>query len=81
MITVDDLAAKLAVDPGDVRVIAAQHGVWAEHLAPQQAYDVQRVLDPNGERTAPAALYWPGHPDWARETNSPTEGEGDYPPL
>jgi hypothetical protein len=40
--------------------------------------EVRDILDPVGERTAPAPLYWgPGHPrSWAGE--SPTAGEGDY---
>lgn len=40
--------------------------------------EIRDVLDPVGERTAPAPLYWgPGHPrSWAGE--SPTAGEGFY---
>lgn len=90
-VTLAELADMLALDPGDVRVIVEQLGDDPDApLDAAQCGFLRGVFDPHGERTAPAALYWPGaareelpDPDaWPGTVGlSPTRGEGPYPPL
>lgn len=79
--TVDELALDLGfLQPDDVKVLVSEHlglDVHDEVLPVAVCVEVRDVLDPVGERTAPAPLYWAGHPtSWAG--TSPTAGEGDY---
>lgn len=46
-------------------------------VPPEIAADVRTALDPHGERTAPARLYWPDHVENPKPS-SPTAGEGFY---
>lgn len=58
--TTVDLAADLGVDEGDVGVLLEQLGERAPELPDDLASFLRECLDPHGERTAPAGLYWPG---------------------
>ena len=63
MLTVDALAEELAVEPGDVAVLAHELDADAsEQLADALASDLRLLLNPNGERTV-LELYWPGLED------------------
>jgi hypothetical protein len=90
--TIEDLADHLVVDVADVRVLVGWHvdesDTVRSDLPPELCEALHRILDPHGERTAPAPLYWPGHPwgsypdDFDRITGmSPTQGEGELPTL
>jgi hypothetical protein len=58
--TTADLAADLGLQEGDVDVVFKQLGERDPQLPDEFAGFLRRVLDPHGERTAPAAVYWPG---------------------
>jgi hypothetical protein len=62
----DDLAADLGVDEGDVRVLLRQLGEQTPDLPGELAAFLRRLLDPHGERTAPANLFWPRAEDEPR---------------
>lgn len=86
MILAEDLAADLGVDPGDVRaVVESIVDLHDEGIPDEIAAEVRAILDPHGERTAPARLYWPGHEETDELGSrgigslSPTRGEGIYP--
>jgi hypothetical protein len=77
-------ATQLAEDLGflqddDVRQVLTELVDLHDEVIPAElCAEVRSILNPNGERTAPAPLYWPGHRvSWAGK--SPTDGEGDYP--
>lgn len=80
--TAQDLAADLGMlQPDDVKVLLSEYlgvDLHDDVIPAEWCVEVRDVLDPVGERTAPAPLYWgPGHPrSWAG--SSPTAGEGDY---
>jgi hypothetical protein len=57
------LAADLGVSEGDVDVLLEQLGERQLELADELAGFLRELLDPNGERTAPAELYWTGSDD------------------
>jgi hypothetical protein len=59
MASTDDLAANLGVDEGDVVVLLRQLGEQTPEMPDELAAFVSQMLDPHGERTAPAGLYWP----------------------
>lgn len=89
-ISVEDLALDLAVHPGDVVVIVESLvDLHDDDIPDVIAAEVKSVLDPHGERTAPAGFYWPGHPAEIPDPDeprgvmgmSPTRGEGFYPDL
>jgi hypothetical protein len=76
-----DLAEDLGMlQPDDVEHVVVEYlglDLHDETIPAAVCVEVREVLNPNGERTAPAPLYWPGHPvSWAG--SSPTSGEGDY---
>lgn len=80
-VTAADLAADLGLlQDDDVRAVVAELvDLHDDAIPPEIAGEVRSVLDPHGERTAPAALYWSEH----QETNepgyrSPVRGEGFY---
>jgi hypothetical protein len=88
--TIADLAAGLGLDEGDIDVVLELLGedepdLHAAELPDDVASFVRRLLDPHGERTAPATLYWPGNEPLPREWGplgpNPTAPEGDYPEL
>jgi hypothetical protein len=79
--TAQDLAEDLGMlQPDDVRHVVVEHlglDLHDEIIPAAVCVEVRDVLNPNGERTAPAPLFWTGHPvSWAG--TSPTAGEGDY---
>lgn len=80
--TATDLALDLGMlQPDDVQHVLAEYlgvDLHDEEIPAVVCAEVRDVLDPMGERTAPAPLYWgPGHPrSWAG--SSPTAGEGSY---
>ena len=59
----DDLAADLGLDEGDVRVLLRQLGEQTPDMPDELATFLRQTFDPNGERTAPPGLYWPGADD------------------
>jgi hypothetical protein len=64
--TIADLAADLGIDEGDIDVVLELLGedepdLRAAELPDDVASFVRRLLDPHGERIAPATLYWPGN--------------------
>lgn len=78
-------AAELAEDLGmlqddDVRAVVAEIvDLHDDAIPPEIAGEVRSVLNPHGERTAPAALYWPGHTATNESGDrSPVRGEGFY---
>ena len=76
-----DLAADLGVDPGDVDVLLELLDEPTPELPDDLASFVRELLDPHGERTAPAGLYWPGSDDESRRVYGlggpdPTAPEG-----
>jgi hypothetical protein len=82
MTTTTHLATDLGVDPGDVDVLLALLDERAPELSDDLAGFLRSVLDPHGERTAPAGLYWPGADDEPRRAYGlggpdPTAPEGD----
>lgn len=85
MITADELALDLGMlQDDDVRVVVASVvDLDDEEIPDGIAAEVRRVLDPHGERTAPAQLYWPGHVEPGGSLGiggaSPTRGEAEYP--
>jgi hypothetical protein len=81
-----DLAADLAADPGDVDVLLKQLDERVPELSDDLAGLLRRVLDPHGERTAPAGLYWTGADEEPRRRfglggPDPTAPENDGPEL
>jgi hypothetical protein len=73
------LAADLGVDEGDVDVLLAQHGEPAAWQSNNLASFLRSVLDPHGERTAPAGLYWPGaDPEPRQRFRGDAAGVVDY---
>jgi hypothetical protein len=80
--TTTELAEDLGfLQDDDVRhVVSELVDLHDDRIPAEWCVEVRRILDPNGERTAPAPLYWRGHPVvWAGK--SPTDGEGEYPDL
>lgn len=81
-------AAELAEDLGmpqddDVRaVVESIVDLHDEDIPAEIAAEVRDVLNPHGERTAPAALYWPGNVETDEimgegiGARSPVRGEG-----
>lgn len=59
MTSIDALAEDLGLHPGDVAVIAAQHGVAPGEMTDRDAADVRAVLDVHCVRTVPE-VWWPG---------------------
>ena len=57
--TTAELAPALGVSEGDLEVLLGQLGERAARLPTELASFLRSVLDPHGERTAPAGLYWP----------------------
>jgi hypothetical protein len=79
--TAQDLAADLGMlQPDDIQWLLSEHlgvDLHDEVIPVEWCVELRWILNPNGERTAPAPFYWRGHPvSWAGE--SPTAGEGDY---
>jgi hypothetical protein len=54
------LATNLGVNEGDVDVILEQLGERRPELPDELAGFLRQLLDPQGERTTPPELYWPG---------------------
>jgi hypothetical protein len=52
----DDLAAGLGVDDGDIRVLLGQLGEQTPDMPDELAQFLRTLVDPHGERTAPAGL-------------------------
>jgi hypothetical protein len=80
-VTVLELAEDLGfLQPDDVQWTIAEHlglDLHEDFVPSWLCAEVRWILNPVGERTAPAPFYWPGHPlSWAGD--SPTAGEGDY---
>jgi hypothetical protein len=79
--TAQDLALDLGfLQPEDVQWLLSEHlgqDLHGEVIPVEWCVEVRWILDPNGERTAAAPYYWPGHPR-SFEGDSPTAGEGDY---
>jgi hypothetical protein len=77
--TTADLAADLGVDEGDVSVLLELLGERVRELSDDLAAFLRDVLDPHGERTAPAGLYWPSDEQPRRRYGlggpDPTAGE------
>jgi hypothetical protein len=68
------------LQPDDVEYVVSEYlglDVHDEVLPAAVCVEVRDILDPVGERTAPAPLYWPGHPR-SFAGPGPTAGEGDY---
>ena len=59
MASIQSLADQLGVHPGDVQVIATEHGVHVDEFSDQDAADVRRVLDEHCVRSVPE-VWWPG---------------------
>ena len=64
MTTTADLADDLGVDEADVALLLARLAEDDPDLASGTVSDdtasfIRQLLDPHGERTAPAGLYWP----------------------
>jgi hypothetical protein len=82
-ITPEQLAQDLGMlQPDDVQVCVSDVlglDLHTDEIPPEIAAEVRSVLDPHGERTAPARLYWPGHPAQVPRRRSPTDDEGFYP--
>jgi len=82
--TVLDLAEDLGfLQDDDVRTVIVDHlglDLHDEMVPAPVCVQVREVLDPNGERTAPAPLYWAGH-ERSFEGSSPTAPEGFYTDL
>jgi hypothetical protein len=66
--TTTELAAALGVPEGDVDVLLGELGEHAAQLSNELASFLRSVLEPQGERTAPAGLYWPGAESAPRRT-------------
>jgi hypothetical protein len=64
--TSDLAAADLGVEKGDVDVLLELLDESARELPDELAGFLREVLDPQGERTAPDGLYWPGSDDEPR---------------
>jgi len=76
-----DLAEDLGMlQPDDIQYLLAEHlgvDLHDEVIPVEWCVELRDILNPFGERTAPAPFYYPGHPvSWAGD--SPTAGEGDY---
>jgi hypothetical protein len=77
----EQLAQDLGVlQPDDVQVCVSDLLRLDLHdeIPPGIAAEVRSMLDPHDERTAPARLYWPGHPADVPPRVSPTDDEGFY---
>jgi hypothetical protein len=66
MASTDDLASDLGVAEGDVVTLQWQLGEQIPEPPNELAAFVRQMLDPSGDRTAPAGLYWPGRDDEPR---------------
>ena len=61
MTTVEQLAERVCVDAGDIRVIvdqlaaAGMDGIDGDHLSKAVTNEVDKILQPHCERTVPAA--------------------------
>lgn len=79
--TAQDLAEDLGMlQPDDVQHVVVEHlglDLHDDVIPDAVCAEVRWILNPNGERTAPAWGYWPGHPV-SKAGDSPTAGEGDY---
>ena len=79
-----DLAEDLGfLQPDDVRAVVVDHlglDLHDDVIPAAVCVEVRDVLSPNGERTAPAPLYWAGH-ERSFEGSSPTAPEGFYTDL
>jgi hypothetical protein len=64
--TSDLAAADLGVEKGDVDVLLELLDESARELPDELAGFLREVLDPQGERTTPDGLYWPGSDDEPR---------------
>jgi hypothetical protein len=66
-----------AINPIDAEVVVSLPHRGEDVVPAEWCAEVRWILDPRGERTAPAPLYWAGHAvPWAGK--SPTDGEGEY---
>lgn len=65
--TATSLAADLGVDTGDIAVLLDLLDERSLELSDELAAFLRQLLDPHGERTAPAGFYWP------RADSSPRE--------
>lgn len=60
MTTVELLAEDLAVDPGDIRVLAEAMGVEGDDFDNDVAAHLRGILNPHCERTAACSdIWWP----------------------
>jgi hypothetical protein len=79
--TAPDLAADLGMlQPDDIQWLLSEHlgqDLHDEVIPVEWCVELRDILSPNGERTAAAPYYWPGHVR-SFEGKSPTAGEGDY---
>jgi hypothetical protein len=62
----EDLAADLGVDEDDILVLLRQLGEQTPEPPDDLVEFLRWLLDPHGERTAPANLFWPGADDRPR---------------
>ena len=89
MTTTADLAEDLGVNEGDVVLILARlteddPGLAGGTVSDDIASFIRQLLDPHGERTAPAGLYWPDAGPRRRQTYGlggpdPTGHDGGNP--
>jgi hypothetical protein len=89
--TTADLAADLRVDEGDIALLLDHLAEDDPDLAGDAVSDeaasfIRQLLDPHGERTTPAGLYWPGADPQSRRVYGldgpdPTAPQGDVPQL
>ena len=63
----EDLAAELSLDERDLLVPLRQLGEETPEMPDELAAWIREMFDPNGERTAPPGLYWPGADDEPRQ--------------
>lgn len=78
-VTAAELAADLGVGEGDVQYLVSEMiDLHDDKIPPDICGEIRLMLNPHGERTAPANLYWPGHVEEPRPA-SPTAEEGFYP--
>ena len=77
MTTTADLANDLSVDEADVALLLARlteddpdlaGGTAPNTVSDDTASFIRQLLDPHGERTAPAGLYWPDAEPKPRQT-------------
>jgi hypothetical protein len=89
MTTTADLADDLGVDEADVALLLARlteddPDLAGGTLSNDTASFIRQLLDPHGERTAPAGLYWPDAEPRPRQTYGlggpdPTGRDGGNP--